>query len=523
MFIGLVTHGVWGSPKELGILIHMDIDQDQETDFFLYLDDFNMDFFRSTLYDTEWNEIEWEALNGYYPVEYDSPFVPVFMADALVFPVSAAAMGLGEGNSRVSFKVEAQWWPYWDHTPWLHYDLAAPALSFNTDTAGMPSVDDMHGGIISARVDMESAVRNKTGGALLIHHHNAAGARGQALTLKDVTCESDDDCTDPWNRYCESLTGVCVGCLETAHCFEGSFCGDLRECETNCARPEANPCSAGAFCEETTGQCVHDCTWEGASACPQGMFCDDGTGWCMFFNPLVQVTDLAQGDPQCPTGGVRVESGLDLNNNGLLDPDEVDHSEIICNPEETPEVLFDTQAASQADCPTGGKEIFAGADDNLDGLLDPDEIDSSWIVCNGDTGTGNGLLVETTDAPESACASGGKTITVGVDADDSGVLEETEIVDSWHVCDPVATPLVQVNEEPPGVNCAAGGQRIETGLDEDFDGLLSVNEIDGTTYVCNGETGETGESGCSTTGSGKAALGLILLLGLVALRRRHRA
>ncbi len=40
---------------------------------------------------------------------------------------------------------------------------------------------------------------------------------------------------------------------------------------------------------------------------------------------------LAANDPDCPNGGILVETGIDSNGNGVLDNDEVDNAEKVCN------------------------------------------------------------------------------------------------------------------------------------------------------------------------------------------------
>ena len=45
---------------------------------------------------------------------------------------------------------------------------------------------------------------------------------------------------------------------------------------------------------------------------------------------LVRTTELAAGDP-CPNGGAKIEMGLDLNWNSILDADEVQKTEVVCN------------------------------------------------------------------------------------------------------------------------------------------------------------------------------------------------
>ena len=71
---------------------------------------------------------------------------------------------------------------------------------------------------------------------------------------------------------------------------------------------------------------------------------------------------------------------------------------------------------------------------------------------------------------------------------------------------PGGNSLVMVNREPPGTNCALGGLRVDTGLDSNDDGILEGSEIQHTAYVCafaaadggavvDGATGDAGAAG----------------------------
>jgi len=50
-------------------------------------------------------------------------------------------------------------------------------------------------------------------------------------------------------------------------------------------------------------------------------------------NSLVNQTTLDAGSADCPTGGTRIDSGIDANSNGVLDADEVDQTSFVCNGE----------------------------------------------------------------------------------------------------------------------------------------------------------------------------------------------
>jgi hypothetical protein len=64
--------------------------------------------------------------------------------------------------------------------------------------------------------------------------------------------------------------------------------------------------------------------------------------------------------------------------------------------------------------------------------------------------------------------------------------------------------VVKTTTEPAGVNCSAGGVKVEFGLDANNNGILDVSEINATLtkYICNGTSGSyTAGSGVSIAGS----------------------
>lgn len=150
-------------------------------------------------------------------------------------------------------------------------------------------------------------------------------------------------------------------------------------------------------------------------------------------------------------------------------------------------------------CPQGGVVIRTGNDDNGNGELGADEVDSTEYICNGDAGGtggdgGNGtdgktVLADTQAEPPGAnCPLGGTRVRTGLDSNNDGVLEDAEVLRVIFVCKPAdGTPtLVTVRSEPPGANCALGGSAIESGLDGNGNGVLDPPEIASTTYVCIG-------------------------------------
>src|SRR4051812_38117955 len=94
-------------------------------------------------------------------------------------------------------------------------------------------------------------------------------------------------------------------------------------------------------------------------------------------------------------------------------------------------------------------------------------------ACEGPTGpagtgsAGSNALTNTSSEPAGAnCANGGIKIDVGIDANDNGTLDASEVTGTSYVCNGNGTDsLVRTKTEPAGANCPFGGTRIESGLD----------------------------------------------------------
>ncbi|MFY1047568.1 DUF7151 family protein [Chryseobacterium sp. GP-SGM7] len=55
--------------------------------------------------------------------------------------------------------------------------------------------------------------------------------------------------------------------------------------------------------------------------------------------------------------------------------------------------------------------------------------------------------------------------------------------------------LVKTTTEASGTNCANGGIKVESGLDDNNNGILDASEVTGLKYVCNGTHGTNGTNG----------------------------
>lgn len=128
------------------------------------------------------------------------------------------------------------------------------------------------------------------------------------------------------------------------------------------------------------------------------------------------------------------------------------------------------------ECANGGIRILVGFDENSDGMLQSNEVDSSSILCNGENGAdgSNGL-----NGSDGANGTDGADGADGVNGTDGAQPSDF---------------LAQVSDEPSGVNCEFGGSKVEYGFDENSNQILDGDEIQSTTYICDDDEGGNSNS-----------------------------
>lgn len=151
---------------------------------------------------------------------------------------------------------------------------------------------------------------------------------------------------------------------------------------------------------------------------------------------------------RCPSGGTRIDAGIDTNRNATLDKSEIDNTKFICNG--LTSLVRLTAESAGANCATGGTRIDAGIDINANGLLDATEASSTRYICGGGVGQGQGQ---------------GQVGPSGINS------------------------LIAISPESAGSNCTYGGNKVNSGLDANASGVLDANEIVASTYICNGAPG----------------------------------
>lgn len=184
----------------------------------------------------------------------------------------------------------------------------------------------------------------------------------------------------------------------------------------------------------------------------------------------------------CPAGGRALSWGYDDDGDGTLDAEEVDYTEVLCNGADgengadgSSSLVSVATEGPGANCASGGAAVSTGIDANDDDVLDPSEIQSTIFVCNGPEGDdgeeGLSALVRQADEPAGAnCAHGGVRIESGLDDDDDENLDDAEVEHTSYACNGapggddggVFTSLSvssslggTVVSSPPGVYCGA--------------------------------------------------------------------
>ncbi len=220
--------------------------------------------------------------------------------------------------------------------------------------------------------------------------------------------------------------------------------------------------------------------------------CEDQTGTPeVGLNSLVIVTDEPKGS-NCEYGGIKIEVGTDSNSNGILDTKEVLSKNYICNGATGAVSLLKVVTESPGtNCQNGGIKVDSGVDINRDGTLNIIEITNTTFVCNGLVGK-NSLIRLTSEPAGANCQKGGLRIDSGLDSNGDGVLNTSEISSIAYVCNGIdgKNSMTKTTNEPAGTNCQNGGFRIDSGVDINGDGLLVPTEIAATAYVCNGNDGK---------------------------------
>lgn len=311
------------------------------------------------------------------------------------------------------------------------------------------------------------------------------GASAQPPSLVAIVPATSEECPAGGQKVRTGVDANRDGTLQDGEVgHEALLCQPGRALITTTAEPPGEECPEGgarvdAGIDDDGDGILDPDEIDSTSYVCDGMMGGRGT------EALVSLSDEPAGE-NCASGGTRIDAGLDDDGDGVLDPEEVDSTAYACSIAGAVSLVSLTPEPPGPSCAGGGQRVDVGIDDDGDGVLDPEEIDSTAYVCDGMPGAA-ALVSLTSEPPGANCPEGGSRIDAGLDHDGDGVLDPEEVRSTGYTCATAGiTSLVTVAPEPAGVNCADGGQRIDAGLDDDGDGVLSAVEIDETAYVCDG-------------------------------------
>lgn len=205
----------------------------------------------------------------------------------------------------------------------------------------------------------------------------------------------------------------------------------------------------------------------------------NGTNGVDGLNSLANLTKV---DPSstCETGGFRIDIGFDKNRNNILDDNEIESTRYICNGINGSNSLSNLTKINPSDiCETGGFKIDIGIDKNKNNILDANEIESTNYVCNGVNGL-NSLTNLTEVSPYGICEAGGFKIDVGIDKNRNNILDINEIESTKYVCNGVNGGYdKQIMFQLGRINSAAKDTFINT-IQNSGCGLLLFNKANYT-------------------------------------------
>ncbi|NVJ10284.1 leucine-rich repeat domain-containing protein [Myxococcus sp. AM001] len=184
----------------------------------------------------------------------------------------------------------------------------------------------------------------------------------------------------------------------------------------------------------------------------------------------------------CAHGGHFVRTGLDRNDNGVLDDDEVTRTEYACVTS-VPGVLVRVQDEPPGEnCTQGGKVYRAGQDTNGNAELEDSEVSRQVYGC-----ASSEAVVTRVRAREPfvfPCGESGAVVEAGQDPNGNGVLDDSEVRATSTLCVLPSEVRLRQSPAPAGDACPTPSTRVDVGTDADADGLFEDEEVMSSLFVC---------------------------------------
>lgn len=228
--------------------------------------------------------------------------------------------------------------------------------------------------------------------------------------------------------------------------------------------------------------------------------------------PQVRIQSVSSDQmPSCPNGGLLIETWVDSDGNGAWKQSETQSMQSVCNGIDGADgsdgqdgmdaydfLSDDIPFLSNGECgdAEGGREVVMGRDINDNGLLDADEVEHSYSVCNGQPGEngsdGHSAVVNITSFSSPACNGVYVRLANGFDYDNDSSLSTEETLGSRYICLPsqqtnTNATFVKESIEPNSV-CLNGGIHTYIWIDENGDNIVqnsnNSSEVFMESYDC---------------------------------------
>ncbi|WP_255207951.1 MULTISPECIES: hypothetical protein [unclassified Myxococcus] len=197
--------------------------------------------------------------------------------------------------------------------------------------------------------------------------------------------------------------------------------------------------------------------------------------------PLTRLVPEPAG-ANCAHGGHFVRTGLDRDDNGVLDDDEVSVTEYACVTS-IPGVLVRVQDEPPGEhCTEGGKVYRAGQDTNGNAELEDSEVSREVYGC-----ASSAAVLTRVRAREPfvyPCGEHGAVVEAGQDPDGNGVLDDSEVRATSTLCVLPSEVRVRQSPAPAGAACPTPSTQVDVGTDADADGLFEDEEVMASLFVC---------------------------------------
>jgi len=208
-----------------------------------------------------------------------------------------------------------------------------------------------------------------------------SGKPGAAALVVDVAEPPGANCPQGGRRLETGLDTDGDGVLSQTEIADVSW---VCNAEGRNALVEVEPEAAGANCAAGGFRVVSGLDANGDGALQPGevslstYVCDGETG-----AGTMLVLQAEPAGANCAAGGVRIDAGIDADRDGTLDSEEAT-TRWICNGQDGRDSLIRhvTIARGDPECPLGGIRFLSGLDLNRNGVLEEEEVTAESAICD---------------------------------------------------------------------------------------------------------------------------------------------